>query len=108
MGSNLNPKHFEQFAEATKMLLPTLQGVLDERLQHLGFVNFVQLIEGSWVSGNFIGKSLQVPRYQATAKFSCPGCRSQWQSSNATIELIIQKLVPKSESSSANRSNAWQ
>ena len=75
MGSNLAPKHFE---EATKQLIPTLQGVLDERLQNLGFVNFVQLIEGSWMTGNFIGKSLQVPRYQATAKFSCACCRAQW------------------------------
>lgn len=77
------------FIEATKELLPTLQGVLDERLQSLGFVNFVQLIEGSWLTGNFIGKSLQVPRYQATAKFHCEACQSQWQSSNATIELVL-------------------
>ena len=55
-------------------------------------MTFVKLSQGSWQSGNFIGKSMQCPRYQAAAQFSCSVCKSTWQSSNATCELIIQKL----------------
>lgn len=80
------------FLECTDQMLPTLQTALNARLTSQGFMAFVSLTEGNWHRGNFIGKALQCPRYQAGAKFSCNRCKARWYSSHCTIELIIQKM----------------
>lgn len=89
----------DDFSEVSGFLLPTLQGSLDERLKNLGFMPFVRLVEGNWDNGNFIGKSMQNPRYQVVAQFYSPKSGSKWTSSNTTVELVLQKLISNQASS---------
>ena len=71
-------------------LLEVVQDEVDRRM--LRNQPQVVLVEGNYLTDNFIGKMLCHKRYKAHGKFHCQrqNCQNKWTSENTTIEMLLQ------------------